>query len=269
VAVLNKIFDFLFGLIAALPQQLSLILVAAVFGILLVPVYGRVSPQLQIAKAKKRIFAALYESVIFRRSSALSLKAQGKMGLNGLIYFCLAIPPILILAIPCLIVLAQCNLFYGVSGLLPSSPTLVIARLAANTDLKAARLTSAAGIEISAPVRDLQQQEIAWRITLPETFTAGAETLQLSLVSPTGTLSVPLEIGAQNHKVYPFNSSSFIDNLFYPRGLQMPPWLSSLEIRYPERNIPYLGFSTHWMLPFLVVSILSGYIASKFFGVEV
>ena len=268
MTLLNKIFDFLFGLISSLPQQLSLILVAAVFGILLVPVYGRVSPQRQIAQAKKRIFAALFESVIFRRSSALSLKAQAKMGFNGLKYFCLAIPPILILAVPCLIVLAQCNLFFGLRGISPGIPTLVVAHLADSSDPKNVSLSSVAGIDISGPVRDLQQSEVAWRIVVSETFKESLEAPIITLAAEAGTLSFPLQIGDTNRKVYPLNSASFLDNLFYPTDLKTPPWIKSLEVRYPERTLNYGSFSTHWVLLFLVVSIISGYIASKFLGVE-
>ena len=239
----------------------------AVFGILLVPIYGRVSPQKRIATAKKRIFAALFESVLFRRNSALSLKAQGRMFLNGAIYFLLAIPPILILAIPCILVLGQCNLFYGLAGLSAATPTVIVARFADSSDLRGAQLSADTAIEISAPVRDPQGHEVAWRVTAPVNQQSTNSLISLQLGEK--SLSLPLTIGESRQKVYPLYSNSLLDNLVSPSGSKLPEWLTAVEIHYPTSNMDYGLFSTNWVVLFLVISIFSGYIASKVFGVEV
>ena len=246
----------------------GLVLGAAVFGVLLVPVYGKVSPQAAIARAKKRIFAALYESVVFRRNTGLSLMAQGKMFLNGLVYFLVAIPPILILSIPCVLVLAQFNLLYGARGVSLNQPVLVSAELSPATDVRAAALESSEAIEISRPVREMGAKAVTWRVRVPDSI-KGKDTITLTLRSGAEVLPVELAIDGKRGKIYPENPSSFWEQILYPPGTRNPLWLRNLTIQYPEKIFTYGPISSGWLVVFLVVSILSGYIASKVFGVEV
>lgn len=268
---LNRFFDLVFLPFDWMSREVALLIAAVLFGILLVPVYGKVSPQATIAKAKKRIFAALYESVIFRRNTGLSLKAQGRMFINGLIYFLVAIPPILVLAIPCVLVLAQCNLFFGVNGVKPGEPFLVIAHLASPSQVKSTTIEAGAPLDISQPVRAPDLGELSWRLTVPRDVLSGKSGVVVPLTLRSGGESVTLDlkVGENSGKTYPLYTNALSSQLLYPSGMVNPPWLTELEVRYPERVFSYGLFSSDWFVLFLLVSIASGYAASKVFGVEV
>ncbi len=268
MALINTIFDSIFALLSFLPLRIHLIVCAVVFGVLLVPVYGKVSPQRLIARSKKRIFAALYESVVFRRNTGLSLAAQGKMFWNGLIYFLVAIPPILILSVPCVFILAQFNSLYGVRGAQLNRPLLVSAEVAPSIDVRRTTLESSDGLEVSTPVRDPNGHEITWRVSAPEAL-KGKTSATLTLRSGEGEVPFVFALDGAKGKIYSENPRSFWRQLLYPSGIKNPEWLQNLQVSYPEMVFSYGPISSGWLVVFLVISILSGYIASKVFGVEV
>ncbi|MCX6115662.1 MAG: hypothetical protein NTV65_10690 [Proteobacteria bacterium] len=112
-AALAVIFDLLWRPLQLLGVGYQLVLVAIIFGIVMVLLYGRISKQAAIKRVKNEIAAGLIEVVLFRRDIQISLRAQGLLLLAGMRYFLLAMGPVLILAIPFTIIFGHLNLRLG------------------------------------------------------------------------------------------------------------------------------------------------------------
>lgn len=263
----TRIFDAVFFPLNLLGPSGSIIAISILAGIALLFVYGKVSNQKAIKKVKKGIAAGIYESVLFRNDLRVSLKAQGKMFLGGVKYFGLAIPPIIILSIPCLIILAQLNLRYGVRPLAEGESAIVSVGVKDDASLFSAELTAPEGVSVTPPLRDLDNHQVSWRLDAKTSLTTDI-TIKIADKTTTQKIFVgeaPTKIPSETH------ASSWLQ-FFYP-GSAIPKELKDLVteivIKYPAKEINVLGMNTDWLITFLVVSILAGIVGSKFLKVEI
>ena len=267
--MINAFFEFIFLPLQYLSPIQALIAVSVLFGMVLAPVYGMVSPQSAIRRAKKSITAALYEAILFRRVLSVSLRAQGRMFIAGLRYAALAIPPILVLAIPSIVVLAYCNLYFG----LAPAPAEVIVKgvLSESQYVSNVELSVPGALEV-ARVRNVKERTILWRIRPHESPFDGPypQTSQpeMRLRTDAGEMTLPLRTFEAPGFYYPLLSKSFLDQVLYPTAFTRPEWLESLSIAYPERSYVIYGFSLSWIIIFLIISIASGFLVSRWCGVE-
>ena len=95
--------DLIMHGLSFLPPFGALAVVSAVAGAILVLLWGKVSNQEAIRRIKKRMHGAVLEAIVFRHDTGVSLHAQVKLFLLSCRYFLAAVPPLLILGIPCVL----------------------------------------------------------------------------------------------------------------------------------------------------------------------
>lgn len=241
----------------------ALVAVSVVSGVLLLYVYGKVSNQSALKAVKRSIGADLLEAVLYRHDVRLCLAAQGRLFLDGCRYAGRAVPPLIVLAIPSLLILSQLNLRYENRGLRPAERALVKVRVEDAALLSSATLKTPTGVEVSPPLRIPETKEIVWR------------------VAASGDQAVPLEISAGNatthHLLKPAAAAevsssiyrSALAQLFYPGAPVLAAPFSRVEISYPRLEMRYFGREIHWLVVFFVVSLVSGLIAAKFLRIEI
>ena len=263
------IFDLLQAPFRDMDPIWSLVLFSVLSGIVLLLIYGKVSNQNAIRDTKRKIHAALLESILFRHDLRLSLGAQWRMLIYGAKYFLLAVPPIVILAVPCLLILAQLNLRYNAEPLQPGERALVKVTVANPSDLFHVT-ASAPGAELTPPVRIASKNEVVWELKASD---SSASTLSIRNQDKGTELESPLFVGAQDVlRVASVHSQNWLMKVLYPDGeglLEKAPWIQELQITYPERRYPLFGVHMHWLVVFLLISILAGIFASKIFRVEI
>jgi len=270
-SIVTQLFSLLLAPLAGLPAIYGLLAVSVISGILLLYIYGLVSNQGALKRVKKRITAGIYESVLFRHDLALSLRAQAGMLWGGVRYFALAVPPLVILLIPSLIILAQLNLRYGARPLSLNEPALVTVNLQNDEALFDTELTSNnSGITITPPLRDLDFNSVTWRISAPKEANSNTHTLKLVV----NGIAAEKEIFVRKQpEILPVEShTSPWWQFFYP-GAAVAPELKSLvqsiSITYPEQEHRLAGVSLHWLVVFAIVSIFSGLLASRILRIEI
>ena len=267
---INQALDWIVSMLlwpfSSLPPVWGLVAISVVMGVLLLLVYGKVSNQKAIKDAKRKIYANLLESVLFRRDIRTSLKAQARMFLQGGRYFALAVPPILILAIPCVLVLAQLNVRFGYQPLVPGKPAIVSLAIDQKKSVMAVTLGEDSAFEASPPVRVEGEGEVFWKIS-PK----NAEKADLKISIDQQVLQAPLAVGVKPGPIYAEVHDSWWMQLLYPTPPEMavPASLSSLKVAYQEHKYNFLGLHLHWLIVFLLVSIVAGLVGSKLFGVEI
>ncbi len=257
--------DLAMRYLAALGPAMSLAILSLVVGVALALLYGKVSFQTKLREVKRRIHAGMLEAVLFRHDTKLALKAQGRMLAGGVHYFLLAIPPLLILALPCIFILGQFNSWFGYEAPVPGQSIVVRAKLA-DSAVTPKLHSRSEDFQVLGPLRAARDKEVLWRLS---PLTSGNHEITLD-AAPGSALVVEIPSGTGLSKIEPIRSEALGDRLLYPSSQsgRLPPGISALEILYPERSILFFGYHTHWIVPFLLVSLLGGFVAARAVGVE-
>lgn len=272
--VLTVGFEQLWYLMSIFSDYLQLITVSAVFGFVMVALFGLVSNQRLLKKVKGDISALLIESFIFRYEIKSALSAQAKLFLSGVKYLLLATAPVLILLLPFAFLLSQMNARFGYSNESPAGESAVRLqmRVKDSAKLKTLYLAGDPVPEHLGPVRSTKDKSAEWMIK------PGSQFDSIAVKDSTGEvlLAAPLLKSAGSNQV-PYlrygPSSSVLDAILYPRrapGLNVQPdVIESVALLYPERVFSFLGIAVSWLIPFFVISMISGYISSKIMKVSV
>lgn len=171
--------DLLIFPISGFPKGFQLTFLSALSGLLFLLIYGRLSNQGKLRNVKDRIYASFLEAVLFRNSGSIAIRAQGRMLYLSLAYFSLAIPPILVLMIPCILLLAQFNLRYASEAMVPNREFKLNVILKDRGALKDLNLQLGDSLEaLSAPLREMRENKASWRLRAKS---SGTEQIRLTL----------------------------------------------------------------------------------------
>jgi hypothetical protein len=252
--------------LSGLSQAWQLASISAVFGVLLVLVYGRVSFQSRLRATKRAIAAYVLESVFFRHDLRITLGAQARLLGQGFVYLGLALPPLLVMSVPCVVLLADLNLRYGVRPLRVAEAAILEATVNDGVPLESVSLAVPPHVAATPPVRDAASRTVSWRVT-PD---AEGEFDLVMTLGDRGTFSQPLAVGTRD-RVTPLTSARWWERLLYPSdreiGTGLP--LARVELAYPDRPLVLFGRSWNWLLLFFLASLASGLAGSRVFRIEV
>lgn len=273
---ITRCFSLALAPLAGFEPVWGLVAISIIAGVILVVIYGKISNQVALKRVKKQITAGVYESVLFRHDLKTSLCAQLGMLVGGFRYFALAVPPLIVLLIPSILILAQLNLRYGARSLQPGEQAVIRVDLTHEDALFTTELTSPTeGIKITPPLRDLDAQSVTWRIDAGPLENRPASSLfpvPLALEVNGVQVREDIFIGSQPTILPSARYSSPLWQLLYP-GASIPESLRSqvrgISVRYPEQKLSMAGITIDWLLFFALISIVSGLVASKFIGIEI
>ena len=243
----------------------QLIIASVGIGLIFLLLYKQVSNQARLRAVKRSIHAAVLEVALYRHDLRVCLAAQGRMLKSGALYFLLAVPPVLILLVPMLFLLAQLNLRFGYAPIAPGAPVIVRAGITDPRALFRVEAVAETGLTLSAPLRRRDVNEILWRAE-----TNGSGEARLTLKSSGGSATIPITT-TPAPRIIPQRAGDGWARLLYPDpdGLSLPPPFGGVAITYPERNASLLGWQTHWIIVFAIVSILSGLVFARVLRVEI
>lgn len=264
ITFLNSLGDLLLGPLQRL-GGIGFVLVSAVLGVLLVFLWGRVSNQEGIRGVKRSIYTRLLESVLFRHDLKLSLSAQGHMFGLALRYLLLAVPPLIILSIPCILVLAQLYRYYGAAPVSPGKWILVQAMAADKNAAGSLELRAdAEGVSVLGPLREVDSPVLVWRVDVSKSSPAALSFLMNGQEILAHQLNLPGSSGpVSGQYVQPG-----LESLLFPSP-PLPAALRSIKFSYEDAKISLLGVRMHWVLAFFLVSLIAGLIGARVFKVSV
>src|ERR1041385_1407826 len=129
VSIFNTALTFLFGLFYGSFKWLgpfwSLVALSILGGVLLVWIFGKVSNQDAIRRARNRLSAELIALRLFKDDLRVFFGVQGQVLVWTLKYLRHSLVPMLILMFPAMIILIQLNLHYGLRPLALGESALV------------------------------------------------------------------------------------------------------------------------------------------------
>lgn len=264
-AVLSNLTSLVLAPFAAWPAQVPLIVISIVAGVLAAIAFRYTSNQTALKRVADQIRASLLALRLFKDDLRSVFRAQlGLLKASGL-RLCHSLPPLVVLIIPFVLLLAQLAMWYEFRPLMPGEAALVEVELApAAWDGPELTLVAPKTIAVESSVRDPLDHTITWRIRpqkaaiaanpLKLDFTLGGKQVgeKLLAVSDTdGTDEImfvsPLRPG-----------TSFWDRLLYPGepAFDESSAVQKISISYGSRRNTLFGLAIPWWLTFFVVSIL-------------
>ncbi len=161
----NVLAKFLFAPIAVLPGWLSITVISAVVGVLLLVIFKYTSNQAAIGRVRSNIKADMLTLKLFKDSLVVTLSAQGRVFKGAFLLLFHAIVPMLVMIIPVSLVLAQMGSWYQFRPLQIGEHALVTLALNDNPDSDWPNVsiqTSSTVVVETGPVRVFSKGEINW-----------------------------------------------------------------------------------------------------------
>lgn len=248
----------------------TLLLVSAATGVVMLWVVGRTSNQAGMAAEKRAIQAGLFEMRLFNDSLRAVLRALGRVLGHNARYLGYTLVPLAWMALPLLLLVAQLQALYGYAGLTEGEPAVLTMRLRDVARVPASgevALEAPDGLRVDTPAVVLAGAgEVAWRLT---PTAVGEHLLSVRIGSRTLTKTVRVG-GAEAARRSPRRvGGNLLDQALYPSEPPLPSEASVAELRlaYPDATVPVGGLALHWLVVFIVVSMVTAFALAGRLGI--
>ena len=269
--VFGRVVDVILLPFRGLPPWFGMAAVSLLTALLMLEVYKLTSNQAAIRKAKDRIKAHLLELRLYKDNMRVTLRAQAAILKANLAYMAANLKPLLVMIVPLVLILVQLSLWFDRAPLAPGQETLVKVGLEENADPVSLdlQLEAPPGLEISSPaVRIPDRHEVAWRIKAVSEgagrllFRTGGRTIEKSVTVGGRSLTKVSALASRG---------SIWKQILYPgeRVLASGTPVRSIEILYPAKSLSVFGLRVHWLVAYLILSIVFGFAFKGVFKVEI
>lgn len=264
---LNAALDFVLKAIFAAfrwSPGLGLALISAAAGVGMLWVFQKTSNQAGIRAAKRLVQAHLLELRIYRDEPGVMWRAQKSLLAANLRYMGLMLQPALIMGLPFAILLVHLDAFYGRAPLPVGAAAIVSMGIGGPAGGSVPVLDAPPGVAVETPaVRVLDQGQVSWRIR-PQQAISGLLRIRVD----GATVEKRIEAGPGPRFVPGRKVSSLWDAVWHPNEPRIAaPHVAWVEIRYPDATVEWLGIRMHWLIWFIVVSMLAALLLKKRFHV--
>jgi hypothetical protein len=258
VAWLNAVADavgrYVLAPIGLLPGWLSATIVAAVTGLALLVAFKYTSNQRAIRRVRSDVKANLLALKLFKESTAVALRAQGRILLGALRLALLAVMPMLVTIVPICLLLGQLALWYQARPLRVGEEAVMTLQLNGDTgSWPPVRLEPTSAVEvITGPVLVFSKREVCWNVRALEngyhrlSLHVGDQAVDKELAVGDGFMRVSTERPARRW------SEMLLHPGERPLGPDSP--VRRLAIDYPERS-SWTSGSDWWVIYWMVVSM--------------
>ncbi len=257
-AILNPIAELCFAPFAQLPPWAALTFWSLVAAVLMMLVFKYTSRQQKLREMSDRTWSALLGMVLFKDELRTMFACQGRLlaATAGRLWYSIW-PPLVVMIVPFVLVTAQLGMRYQFRPLRPGESALVTLHLrdGAWESGSRAALEVPAGVTIETPpLRVAADKSVTWRVRPDE---HGAFELAWNI---DGQRYVKrLEARAGLTTASPRRpTGGWWDQLLYP--IEAPydagAAVAAIDVSLPERSTPILGLDVHWIISFVVLSMV-------------
>jgi hypothetical protein len=259
--------DLLLAPFAKLPPFWGIFFLSVLTSLFVLIIYRAVSSPKKVKETKNQIKANILAIRLYRDfwktivgSFFKSLYYTGK-------YFLLNLGPLLLVLPLMFLLFVQMDIRYGMRPFRPDEEIVVKARF--NKELGAV----AAAIPASPYYRPLMNpvyvdalQEVNWKLKAGRNGST-AIAIEIDGTTASKDLVIGDNLPALSNKKL---ASSSLEHFIYPvEGLLQPQaLLKYISIQYPARSIGFLGIRTHWLVWYLVLTMIIALALKNRFGVE-
>jgi hypothetical protein len=264
----NAFGKYVLAPIAVLPGWLSATLVAVGSGILFLVIFKYTSNQAAIKKVRDDIKAHLLALKLFKENPWVTLRAQGRILRGAALLLVHAVVPMLVMALPVSLLLAQVGLWYQARPLKVGEEAVVSVKLNGNLDSSAPHVCFQPNeaIEMTlGPVQVTSKREIWWNIR-PRAdgyqrlvFHVGEQTTDKELAVGEGFMRVGIRRPGWN----------WHEAILHPmeKPFARDSSIESIEIEYEDRP-GWASGTNSWMIFWFLGSMISGFCLRRFLKVN-
>ena len=209
---------------------------------------------------RRGIQASLFEMRLLNDDVLAILRAAGRIMRANVTYLRFAMIPAVLVTIPLLLLLIHLQFYYGYDGLAVGANAVVTVRVdrsalpAGGAAAPNISLDAPAGVRVETPLVWIpSEREAAWRIV-----TEQPGDYQLVITLDGNAASKQIRVShALGWRSPDRLQDGFLNQLLAPaeRPIEPAARISSIHVAYPARELSLLGFRTHWVIPFLVMSV--------------
>lgn len=264
----SAIFDLLLRPFEGLSPLWSLVPLGVVFTVFALYVFKWTSDQQALDRVKRRIHAGIFEIRLF--NDDLRSIARSQLDVMGQVVkqLALTLVPLLWMLIPFAIIIPQLQFRYGYSGLRPGETTLLEVTMRGeggaeetapdpNRAKPSLRLEAPPGVEVQTEALWIPlENELVWRL-------GGREpgSYQLRLVDDSGfetTKSLVVSDRVVRRSPIKVNSGDWLGQIAYPGETPVPKDgpIEKIELAYREADVSFFGWKTHWLIAFVLLTIV-------------
>lgn len=263
-----QLYNLLLKPLDLLPAWWGLGLISVGTGLLLPLLYRWTSDQEGLRRTKQKLQAHLLEIVLYRHDLRALGRAEKKLLASNLAYLRQALRPLAVAFLLLGPLFGPLNLRYGYRPLPAGKTTLVSVKLRPEGgNLPEVTLETPPGVEVEAVVRIPCLQEISWRVR-----GQAQGRYVLSVVAGRQRLAKELIVGESSQRLSPKRvRSGFWDQLFHSTESPLPPeaGVETIAIRYPPTALAVGPWRVHWVVPFLLISLLVSFGVKGRLGIQV
>jgi hypothetical protein len=222
----------------------SLVPISIVIGIGILLVFRHTSDQAAVRRARNLVTAHLLEFRLFMDEPRLILRAQRNLIVANIRLLRLMLRPVLVLALPTVVLLAGLDGFYGRAPLVIGEAAIVTAQVKHDGTVLVLKTPPEMAAETSG-IRVPAGRQVSWRIR-----PLRASTGDLELVHQERVFRKSFAAGAGRHYCSE-RRGSIAGLLLHPAEAPIiDSEIEWIEVRYPNATILHL----HWLIWFFVIS---------------
>ena len=268
--ILGGVFDTLLLPFRELPPLVGLTLVSVLTAVGMLLVFKATSDQRALAAVKRQISAGIFEIRLFSDDPRAILSTQVDILGHSFRYLRLSIVPTLWMIIPLVLAIIQLQYHYGYQGLQPGAAAIVKVELEPGSYKASGSffvLEAPPGLDVETqPLWIPSLNEVAWRIRAKDT---GEHQLQLRV----GDAAFSKRVDVSNSIVRRSSvraSGSLVDQLLYPAEAPIRDGpVRSISVGYPEAEVSLLGWKTHWVIVYFILTMVAAFALRRPFGVTI
>jgi hypothetical protein len=269
VAAINTaftaVFDALLAPLLRLTPLAGLLVISLITAVLVVMVMRRVSDQARLRATRRRMQAALFEIRLHADDPVAVLRSFGDVLIQNAISLRLNLVSLLWLIVPLSLMVAQLQAFYGYSGLRLGEPAVITLESESNTLVT---LDAPAAIRIETePVHLAGSAATVWRIVPMESGSFAVTTR-----SGSHAVTKTIVVGDRPARRSPIRLRGDLElQLLYPSEPLIPAesGIRSIAVDYPEGLVDLFGWPVHWLIVYLLFSLLAALLVSRRLGVTI
>ncbi|MBI2956069.1 MAG: hypothetical protein HYY26_02030 [Acidobacteria bacterium] len=254
--LLDVLFDLLFLPFRSLDPLYGLLFISVLAGIVILVVFRFTSKQKEIKRVKERLKANLLALWLFQDQLPVVFQTQGRLFRYSLAYLWYSLPSLAVMIIPVVIILVQCEMRFAQRPVRPGESFLLTARVSEPAWLERMSLQLPPELVQSAPpVRIPEKKEITWRLTAQENGDH-----QATVVAGERIFVKQVTVGEGLARLSPRRvGSSWLDQFLNPGELPLAADapVELIEVQYRPRGVALASFEMHWILWFLLFSLLA------------
>ncbi|MCP5462033.1 MAG: hypothetical protein H7A34_02475 [bacterium] len=258
------VFDWITAPFSHMHPMVGLCVFSCIAGYLLMKLFYASMNKVASEKAKNRIKAHLLEMVLYRHNMRISLQSLGKIVWANCVYVCTTLVPLAVVLVPCVLIMGQLSLRFGVRPLNQGEETVLKVRTEDTVPLHGVTLELSDGLQCVTPLlRIADNNEINVRIR------ADKQGRQSAIVKNGDGTNCQIDIYVETAelKISPCRYKNHINAIISPgyEPIKKSVPLQSITVSYPEQKYGLFGFQANWLGVFCCVSILAG-ISLKMIG---